>query len=146
MIFKRGLVWGGSLFVVATLLAPALVAVPAVWAGSPHFVGDITVTRSGNTLTVCGKEAGLGNETQVHIVVTALAECINPGSHHPKAGNKEAFTVEGDFPVQNGKAEFCLDLTAILQPNCAPPMTIVFSDVKVCDAEHNVCRTFSGTF
>ena len=49
------------------------VGTQAAFAGSPHFVGDITVTRSGSTLTVSGKEAGLGNEDQVHIVVTATA-------------------------------------------------------------------------
>ncbi len=132
--------WGGLLFVVATLFATAIVAVPDVWAGSPHFVGDFTVTQSGNTLTVCGKEAGLGNETRVHIELTATAGCINPGDHHPKASNKESFSAAGDFPVQNGKAEFCLTLTAVLQPDCTPPMTLAWFDITVCDTEHSVCK------
>jgi hypothetical protein len=35
-------------------------------AGSPHFVdGTVTATRTGDTLTVSGKEAGLGDETQI---------------------------------------------------------------------------------
>jgi K+-transporting ATPase A subunit len=103
-------------FVLAVLaLAAVAVAVPAAWAGSPHFV-SVTATRTDNSLTVEGKEAGLGNETQVHIVVTATAECINPGGHHPKAVNKESVSEEGDFPVQNGKASFSLTLTASFQP------------------------------
>ncbi len=135
-----------ALVLVPVVVAMAVVAVPGARAGSPHFVGGITVTRDGNTLTVSGKEAGLGNETQVHIVVTVSAECINPGDHHPKASNKESFSAEGDFPVQNGKAEFTLSVTATFQPDCTPPMTLVFSEVTVCDATHDICQTFSGTF
>ena len=121
---------------VLALVAVAL-AVPVAEAGSPHFV-SVTASRSGNTLTVSGKEAGLGNETQVHIEVTATAECINGGGKHPKAVNKESVSAAGDFPVQNGKAEFSLELTASFQPDCSPPMTVTFSNVVVSDTEHNV--------
>jgi hypothetical protein len=135
-------------FVFAALIALAMMAlvVPAAFAGSPHFVNDILVTRDGNSLTVSGKEAGLGDETQVHIVVTADAQCINPGSQHPKAANKESFSAEGDFPVQNGKAEFTLTLTATFQPDCTPPMTVVFSNVTVSDEAHDISKSFPGTF
>src|SRR5436190_735716 len=112
-----------SMIVLATILPTT-----AAWAGSPHFVDDtVTATRSGDSLTVSGKEAGLGDELQVHIVVTATALCINPGSNHPKAANKESVSAEGDFPVQNGKAEFSVTLTAVCQPSCSPPMTVVFT-------------------
>jgi hypothetical protein len=57
-------------------------------------------------------------------------------------GNKESFTVEGDFPVQNGKANFTLTVTASFQPNCTPPMSVLFSDVEVCDVTNNICQTF----
>ena len=121
------------------LLALALVtAVPAAWAGSPHFVSDISVTRSGNTLTVSGKEAGLGNESQVHIVLTISAQCINPGDKHPQAANKESFSAAGDFPVQNGKADFTLSVTAVFQPDCSPPMTVEFADITIADDEHGI--------
>jgi len=80
---------------------------PMASAGSPHFVGDISVSRSGNTLTVSGKEAGLGNESQVHIVVSATALCINGGGKHPQAANKETVNAEvsaaGSFEVKNGR-------------------------------------------
>lgn len=133
-------------FLVLALLALAavVVAVPAAWAGSPHFV-SVTATRTDNSLTVSGKEAGLGNETQVHIVVTATAECINPGGHHPKAVNKESVSEEGDFPVQNGKANFSLTLTASFQPECSPPMTVRFTDVTVADTTHGISRNL-GSF
>jgi hypothetical protein len=108
-------------------------------AGSPHFINSATsATVSGNTLTVSGKEAGLGDEAQVHIVVTATAECINPGSHHPKAANKTSVSAAGDFPVQNGKAEFSISVTATFQPDCTPPMTVVFTDIVVTDTTNGI--------
>ena len=134
-------------FVFAALIALAMMAliVPAAFAGSPHFV-DVSATRDGNSLTVSGKEAGLGNETQVHIEVTATALCINGGGKHPKAVNKADVSAEGDFPVQNGKANFSLTLTATFQPDCTPPMTVVFTDVTVSDTEHGVTAKIPGTF
>jgi hypothetical protein len=125
-----------TVWILTFLVATLLLATTAL-AGNPHFV-FVDTSVSGNTLTVTGKEAGLGDETQVHIVVTATAECINPGGNHPEAANKETFTAEGDFPVQNGKAEFTLTLTATFQPSCSPPMTVEFSDITVTDAAHGV--------
>jgi hypothetical protein len=136
------------------LLLPAVLAlvigalaVPVAWAGSPHFVDStVTASRTDNTLTVSGKEAGLGDEAQVHIVVTATAECINGGGNHPKAVNKESVSSEGDFPVQNGKANFSLTLTATFQPPCSPPMTVAFTNVVVIDTTNGVTQRLSGTF
>jgi hypothetical protein len=127
-------------------LAVLALSSQAVLAGSPHFVGDISVTRDGNTLTISGKEAGLGNEDQVHIVVNATAQCINPGDHHPKAANKQSVSAEGDFPVQNGKAEFELTVTATFQPDCTPPMTLVFTEVTVTDTTNGISVSLTGTF
>ena len=123
--------------VVVAVLA-TLLAGPA-YAGSPHFV-EVEATVDGNTLTVSGKEAGLGNETQVHIEVTATALCINNGGKHPKAVNKESVSAAGDFPVQNGKALFELTVTATFQPECSPPMTVEFTDITVSDTEHGVTK------
>jgi hypothetical protein len=125
--------------VLSAVFASVFFAAAPAWAGSPHFV-EATATVDGNTLTVSGKEAGLGNETQVHIVVTATALCINNGGHHPKAVNKGSFSAEGDFPVQNGKAEFSLTLIATFQPDCTPPMTVSWTDIVVTDTEHDVTK------
>lgn len=131
----------------AAMLAVVAFLAPAAWAGSPHFVDDtVTATRTDNSLTVSGKEAGLGDEAQVHIVVSATALCINPGDHHPKAPNKESLNAAGDFPVQNGKANFSLTLTATFQPQCSPPMTVVFTDVTVTDTTNGISTSLSGTF
>jgi hypothetical protein len=127
-------------------LSAAAVAVPVAWAGSPHFVSNtVTATRTDDSLIVSGKEAGLGDEAQVHIVVTATAECINGGGKHPKAVNKASVSAEGDFPVQNGKAEFSLTLTATFQPECSPPMTVRFTNVTVTDETNGISRNL-GTF
>lgn len=125
--------------VLAIVVAVSLSIVAVAWAGSPHFIKTATtVTTSGNTLTVSGKEAGLGDEAQVHIVVTATAECINGGGNHPQATNKTSVTAAGDFPVQNGKADFTLTATAVFQPECSPPMTVQFSNVTITDTTNGI--------
>ena len=124
------------LIALAALLS--LAPIQGAWAGSPHFL-VVNVTQTDNTLTVSGKEAGLGNEAAVHIVVTADADCINPGGNHPKAANKMSVSAGDYFPVQNGKALFDLTVTATFQPECSPPMTVVFSNITVCDTTNGVC-------
>jgi hypothetical protein len=122
---------------ITVILAVGLAAGAAL-AGSPHGVHDVTVTQSGNTLTASGKEAGLGGEAQVHIVLSADAACINPGNNKPKAANKQSVGSGGDFPVQNGQANFSLTATATFQPDCSPPMTIQFSNITVIDTTNNI--------
>ena len=107
-----------------------------------HFVGTPSVTISGDTLTASGKVAGLGNVEQIHVTVSADAACINPGNNHPQAANKESFNAAGDFPVQNGKAEFSLDLTATFQPSCSPPMTVEWSNVVITATAPGVNLTY----
>lgn len=133
-------------FVVAAALVGAIVAISAVaFAGSPHFV-TADATRSDNTLTVTFKEAGLGNEPQVHIVLSATALCINNGGKHPKAVNKASVSAADDFPVQNGKAEGSLSVTATFQPECSPPMTVAFTDVTLVDETSGARANIPGTF
>ena len=124
------------LSVVFVLALLAVSAVPAL-AGNPHFV-FVNTAISGNTVTVDGKIAGLGDEDQVHVVVTGDAACVNPGSNKPQAANKQSFSAAGDFPVQNGKALFSLTLTATMQPRCDPPMTIEWSNIVVTDTTHGI--------
>jgi hypothetical protein len=132
---------------IVVVLAAGLVGAPVAWAGSPHFVDStVTASRTGNTLTVSGKEAGLGDEEEVHIVVNATAECINSGGHHPKAENKQSVSEEGIFPAQNGKSNFSLTVTASFQPSCSPPMTVAFTNVTVTDTTNNISANLTGTF
>jgi hypothetical protein len=132
--------------IVLGLLAAGALGAPVAFAGSPHFVGAVTATRTDNSLTVSGKEAGLGDEEQVNIVVLATAECINKGEKHPKAENKETLSTEENVPVQNGKANFSLTVTATTKPSCSPPMTLAFTDVTVTDTTNGISASLTGTF
>jgi hypothetical protein len=133
-------------FVVFAALVGAIAALSAVaFAGNPHFI-TADATRSGNTLSVTFKETGLGNEPQVHVVLSATALCINNGGKHPKAVNKSSVNAAGDFPVQNGKAEGTLSVTATFQPECSPPMTVVFTDVTLTDETSGATANIPGTF
>jgi hypothetical protein len=129
--------------ILTTVLTALIITAGIALAGSPHFVGQSTATLSadGLSLTVSGKLAGLGNEDQVDVQVTATVECVNPGSNKPKAANKQSVGAAGQFPVQNGKADFSLTATATFQPSCSPPMTLVWSNIVVTDTTHGISQT-----
>ena len=115
-----------------------LTAAPA-WAGSAHFVDSkVQATQDGDTLTVTGKEAGLGDEDQVHIVLTADVQCWNRGGNQPQAENKAATLAEGSFPVQNGKADFTLSGVGTTSPDCSPPMEIRYANIVVTDTTNGI--------
>lgn len=122
----------------AVLLLLAATAGPSYAGQSGAHFQNVTITISGNTLTAQGREAGLGDVPQVHIVLSATAECINGGGSHPKASNKTGVAAGGDFPVQNGHADFSLTATAVFQPSCSPPMTVSFSDITLTDTTTGV--------
>jgi hypothetical protein len=96
-----------------------------------HFVGNPTATRADNTLTISGKVVGLGDVEEITVSITGDALCINPGTKHPKATNKADVAGGAVVPVQNGKALFSVPATATFQPDCSPPMTVVFENVTV---------------
>ncbi len=74
------------------------------------------------------------------------AQCVNPGGNEPKADNKDEVAAQDTFPVQNGKALFELTVVAEFQPDCSPPMTVVFTDLVVTDLTHDISRSFPGPF
>jgi hypothetical protein len=123
--------------VAALALCLAGLSSPA-FAGSPHFVGTPVATISGDTVTVSAKEAGLGDELQIHVVLTGTAQCVNPGGNDPQAGNKQTFSTAADEPVQSGHADYTLTLTATLQPPCSPPMTIRWSGLTLTDTTNGL--------
>jgi hypothetical protein len=129
--------------------AAGMTAAAAVAVSNAHFVGTPTATRTDNSITVSGKVAGLGDVDVITVTVSADAQCVNPGSNKPKAANKQSFSASGDQPVQNGKANFSQTLTATFQPDCTPPMTVVFSNVVVTVTAAdgtNLEHSFPGTF
>jgi hypothetical protein len=132
-----------TLVLLVAVLFASFLGVPAASAGSAHFINNaFAISQDGATVTVSAKEAGLGDEPKIHVVLSADAACINPGGHHPKAENKESFSAAGDFPVQNGKADYTLTLTATFQPDCTPPMTLVFSNIVLTDTTNNLTHRF----
>ncbi len=128
----------------------ALSATTALAVSNAHFVGTPTATRDDSTLTISGKVAGLGQVEVITVTISGDVACINPGSKHPKAANKEALTGGADVPVQNGKANFSVTTDVPdIEPSCSPPMTLVFSNVTVTVTAVDgtfLQHTFSGTF
>jgi hypothetical protein len=128
------------------LTAAALIAAQsAASAGSPH-VPDTKVTASvdGATLTVAFKEAGLGDESQIEVNLTATAHCVNPGGNDPQAGNKASFTETAVVPVQNGQASGTLVVEAVFQPACSPPMSTVFDSAVYADLTNGIVIDLTG--
>ncbi len=116
--------------IVAAVLATQL---PAS-AGAPHVPdAKVVATVSGPVLTVAFKESGLGDEQQITVQVTATAHCVNPGGNDPQAGNKASFTQQANVPVQSGKAEGTLSVTAVFSPACSPPMGTVWDSATYTD-------------
>ncbi len=115
-----------ALAVVGVMLASVM-----VYAGNAHFVGVPSIQQSGNEVVFSGKVAGLGNVPQIHVTVTGDAQCVNRGNNKPQASNKQTVSASGDFPVQNGKSLFALELEAVFQPSCQPPMSVEWSNLSV---------------
>jgi hypothetical protein len=129
-------------------LAAGMVTAAAVAVSNAHFVGTPTATRTGNSLTISGKVAGLGDVDVITVTISGDALCINPGAKHPKAANKADLTGGADVPVQNGKANFSVDASATFTPDCTPPMTVVYQNVTVTVTAidgTNFSYTFPGT-
>jgi hypothetical protein len=125
------------------VLATLALAAPAQ-ASSPHFVGTPTATRTGDTLTVAFKLAGLGNEDQT-ITLTADAQCWNRGGNAPKAENKGALLATGTFSPKNGNVEATLSGSAQTDPACNPPMELRYANVTITDVTAGISYTFPGT-
>ena len=134
-----------SMIVLVSILMALTLGAQVASAGNPHFV-RVSAERQGDSLLVSFKEAGLGNEDQVHIVVEATAHCVNRGGNRPQAENKQSVSAADDFPVQNGKAQGTLTLTPTFQPRCSPPMTIEFTSVTITDTTSGISRDPTGTF
>lgn len=95
---------------ILAILAICLVAGVA-WATSPHFVkSNISIDRVG-CLSSSFKEAGLGDNLQVEIHLSANAtvtwQCVNHGGNCPQASNKttvvQQVSADGIFSVKNGQ-------------------------------------------
>jgi hypothetical protein len=79
-----------------------------------------------------------------------LTTCVNPGDNEPQAENKGAVIAQGTAPVSNGKALFSVTGTGTTDPDCSPPMRLVYSGVVVTVSgdsfDPDLVFSFSGTF
>jgi hypothetical protein len=62
-------------------------------AGGP--VGTPTISRSGDALTVSGKVAGLGDETQINVALTADVACVNRATTSPRPRTRAPPSLRG---------------------------------------------------
>jgi hypothetical protein len=130
------------LILITTSLLALLPTSITAFAGNPHFVGTPTATISGAVVTASAKEAGLGDEAQIVAVLSGDAQCVNPGGNEPQAANKQSFSTSSVVPVQNGKADYSISLTATFQPNCSPPMSVVWSNLRLTDTTNGLVQRF----
>jgi hypothetical protein len=133
-----------SLPATAATVAALAFAGPAM-ADAPKFHSADSSVNNAGALVADFDERGLGNENIDYTLTadaTAVYACINGGNNHPQAANKESVSAAGDFPVQNGKAEFSLTATATFKPDCSPPMTVQFSDITVTDTTSGISVGF----
>jgi hypothetical protein len=107
-------------------------------AGSAHFVGTPVYTVASGTITVTAKEAGLGDEPQIHVTLSGTALCENNGGNDPSAQNKSSFAISADEPVQNGKTVYSLSVTPAFTPACSPPMTVVVTSLVLTDVTNGI--------
>jgi len=136
------------LFSILGALAAVVIAAGPALAVSAHFVTAKVTNVTTDSITVAFKEAGLGNSlSSVNISLTGTAECINPGSQHPKASNKSSESASGTFNVSNGQATGSLTMSATnISPSCSPPMVIAWTDLVVTDTTFNDSVSIPGTF
>lgn len=155
-----------------TLLATVLIFVltllgKAQTSGAHFFSVDATVTSNGD-LTISFDEAGLGNG-DINYTASATAQafygCINGGSNHPQATNKESVQAQtstgGTFKAKNGRVSGTLVLPVPPPPasfSCPSGQTAVLASVTytgtiltdstngVIVEQADMTGTFSRTF
>lgn len=134
-----------TLVLAALVFAGVLLPAGTANAGSPHFVGTPTATRSGDVLAVDFKIAGLGGEDQT-VTVTADAQCWNKGGNKPQAENKGAVLATGVFSPKNGNITGTLSGSATTDPACNPPMELRYVNVTVSAEPAGISVTLPSTY
>ncbi len=136
-----------------------VIGVIPVMASNPHFVWANASINNAGSLVVSWKEAGLGNNQLIDYIVSAdaagLYACINGGSNHPQASNKEAFAgpVSSTGTFSSGKNG---QITASL--SAAPPAAtlvcptgqrlvlacVTYSNIALADVTNNIPAPIPG--
>jgi len=148
---------------VATVALVAMLTFAAgALADSPRFKSaTATGPDAAGNLLVSFRETGLGN-TPNPVNYTASADanalyaCQNNGGNFPSDPKKQQTSarVEADatFLSENGNVTGSVTLSPPPSTlNCpggqhAVLASITYTNVQICDTDHNVCRAISGTF
>ncbi|GAB4098384.1 hypothetical protein [Sinomonas halotolerans] len=162
-IFRIAALLFAALLTAFTLAGPASAAKGG--SGNPHFI-YVTPSLVGNNLQVDFKEAGVGAGASVDVSTTATFTyelgCINGGSKHPKAANKEAFSVtptaSGSFTANaGGNVVASLTLVAptdeeiLATLECPPGQTTTlfsayWSGLSITDVTNGITIAIPGTW
>jgi hypothetical protein len=117
--------------IVASLVVSvaALVSASAASATSgAHFFNVSSSVNDAGSLIVGYDEAGVGNATvnyTINTTASAVYACINGGSNHPKAANKE--TASASLTVSFSKDPTNGRVTGVTSPPVGPPSAGAFS-------------------
>jgi hypothetical protein len=146
-----------------TLLALASFTIGVALAAGGHFLDKNTkATCSGENLTVCFKEAGLGNlpaNSDVSITLSGdfslSQQCFTRKGNIPQAANKtnsEPFSSTGSFPVDsNGQVTGCLTQRAPESDFSCPPGQVLrqsttYTDITLTDDTTGATTSVEDSF
>jgi hypothetical protein len=152
--------------VAVVALAMLLVGASSALADSAKFDRRNTFVVNGvqddGSLMVHFRETGLGNTPnpvayQLSADADAVYACQNNGGNFPSDPKKTAVSARVETNVslnaENGNVEADVSIfpppnTALTCPNGqhAVLVSITYSNVQICDTDHDVCFSFAGTF
>jgi hypothetical protein len=138
------------------LLVLATTPVMAATSGA-HFMSSSASVSGTGALVVSWDESGLGNENVTYTLTanaTATYACINGGSKHPSAANKETASAQvsagGSFQAKNGRVQASLTTGPLSAGSftCPNGQTLVLANVSyttivLTDTTNNVASSLS---
>lgn len=149
------------IFALPAILAAMIMAAPAAFAASPHFI-RATATLSGENLIVSWKEAGLGNNQLIKYEASASATatyvCVNNGGANPSAQNKTTVSgpVSATGEFSSGKNGQITESLTLSPPgpggfSCPPGQNlevaeVTYSNVSITDTTNDLTESISGVF
>jgi len=155
---RRGILF---IFALPMFLAGLVLAAPAALATSPHFI-SAKAAISGQNLVVSWKEAGLGDNQQIHYTAnadaTATYVCVNNGGANPSASNKTTVSgpvsASGTFSSgKNGNINGSLTLNPPGPGGFSCPhgqklevASVSYTNVSVTDDTNGITEPIPGTF
>src|SRR5215469_4858227 len=159
---RRGILF---IFALPMVLAGFIMAAPAAFAQSPHFVSQ-SASISGTNLVVSFHEAGLGDNVKVSYQADASATatfvCVNNGGANPSAANKTTVSgpVSATGTFSSGKNGNISQSLTLRPPGSPPPSTfscpkgqkgpelaqVSYSNVSITDTTNSITEPIPGTF